>query len=466
MGGGNFLLILFLGIWAVFDYYVLTYIGPVLFFWGFTKIFIRGSLKFQEVTARAAKFLGDLGVLATRNVQRNPARAASIAFLIALIIGYGVQITGVLASDQDYNTRTAYANVGADVSVAFSSPLNASAAKNIMDALRSNISGVASVTPEYSFYGSSSYGGLQLKAVNTSDWLTTAFYEDGWFSGNNALTAFQSLSSNNHTIILARDLAETSYLNLGDVIRVSFDYGYGGDQYAKDLQIVGFYGVKRPESPFFGQIGIYYPSTSIVSEGLRQELGTVVTNASLAKMLVKLNSGTNGTAVAEQIRDYIHNAGSVYSVAEQLEEQQSNFMYVGTLNVQRVGVVFAILATSVGVALVTLVSLRERQREASMMAVRGLSFKQLAVMLLTENVAVVVFAVLLGAAVGLIIVNGNVASFNSTTPSIIAKRVIFPTDALLTVFAYFGLVFASTIIPVLFMARRFMSRLERTVRQV
>jgi hypothetical protein len=35
-------------------------------------------MKFQELVARAAKFLGDLGTLATKNVQRNPVRAASM----------------------------------------------------------------------------------------------------------------------------------------------------------------------------------------------------------------------------------------------------------------------------------------------------------------------------------------------------------------------------------------------------
>src|SRR3990170_2242634 len=159
MAGGNFLLILLAGIWAFFDYYILTAIGPVLFFWGCTKVFIRGSLKFQEVTARPAKFLGDLGTLATRNVQRNPARAASIAFLIALIIGYGIQITGTLASDQDYNIRTVYANVGADVRVDSGSPVNVTATMDLMNKIHTNVSGVAPITPEYSFSGTSSFGG-------------------------------------------------------------------------------------------------------------------------------------------------------------------------------------------------------------------------------------------------------------------------------------------------------------------
>jgi len=466
MAGGNFLLILLAGIWAFFDYYILTAIGPVLFFWGCTKVFIRGSLKFQEVTARPAKFLGDLGTLATRNVQRNPARAASIAFLIALIIGYGIQITGTLATDQDYNNRLVYASVGADVRVEMSSPVNVSATKDLMNKIHTNVSGVASITPEYSFSGTSSFGGLQLLTVNTTNWLNTAYYEDGWFSGADVKTAFQRLSTDNHTIILDRDIAERSNLPLGYRIRVSMGWDrFGTEQAAVDLTIIGFFGVKRPDSVMFAPVGIY-ASWSYVPEGLFHEESQALTNSSNARILVKLNSGTDGTAAANQIRALLPNkAGAVYSVSEQLQQQQSNLMYTGTLSVQRLGVAFAILAASVGTALVTFVSLKERQREASIMSVRGLSFKQLSVMLLTENLAVVTFAVLLGAVAGLIIVYGNAASFSSTSASLVSKRVVFPPDALLIIFASFALVFASTIIPVLFMVRRFGSRLERVVRQ-
>ena len=466
MYGGNFLLILLAGIWAFFDYYILTAIGPVLFFWGCTKIFIRGSLKFQEVTAKAAKFLGDLGTLATKNVQRNPARAASIAFLIALIIGYGIQITGTVATDQDYNTRVVYANVGADVRAELSSPVNVSATVDLMNKIRSNVSGVASTAVEYSFYGTSSFGTSQLLTVNTSNWLNTAYYEDGWFTGNDVQAAFQRLSSDNHTIILDRDTAERNNLRVGEKIRVSLGgERFGSEQAAADLTIVGFFGVKRPDSLIFAPVGIY-TSWSYVPEGLFHESSQSLTNSSNARILVRFKSGTDGAAAANQIRALMPKVGVVYSVSEQFQQQQSNLMYTGTLSVQRLGVAFAILAASVGTALVTFVSLKERQREASIMSVRGLSFKQLTIMLLTENLAVVTFAVLLGALAGLIIVYGNAASFSSTASSLVSKRVVFPPDALLTIFGSFGLVFASTIIPVLFMVRRFGSRLERVVRQV
>jgi len=464
MYGGNFLLIIMAGIWAVFDYFILTSIGPVLFFWGFTKIFIRGSLKFQEITAKAARFLGDLGTLATRNVQRNPARAAAIAFLIALIIGYGVQITGTLASDQDYNTRLVYASIGADIRIDLGSPVNISAIKDLTKTIYANITGVKSTTVEYSFYGSSSFGSHQLIALNTTEWAETAYHEDSWFSGNDIKTAFQRLSLNNYTIILDRDMAERNGLGINEKIRISFGFGRFLVESEADLTICGFFGVKRPDSPIFGPTGLY-SSWSYVAQGLFYELSHTITNSSTARLLVKLNSGTDGAEVAEQIRTVVPRGALVYSVSEQLEQRQSDPMSSGTLNVQRLGVAFAIVAASVGTALVTFVSLKERQREASMMSVRGLSFKQLITMLLTENLAVVTFAVLLGAIAGLIIVYGNAVSFSAGVPSLVSKRLVFPVDALLTILIYCVLVFASTILPVIFMSKRYVSKLERIVRQ-
>ena len=465
MAGANFLLVILLGVWASFDYAILTAIGPMLFFWGFTKLFISGSLKFQEVTAKAARFLGDLGVLATKSVQRNPARAASVAFLIALIIGYGVQITGTLASDQDFNIRIVYANVGADIRIDLSQPINITAIQDLMRQIKSSVPGVASTTVEYSFYGTSSFAGLQLAAINTTEWPNTAYYEESWFTGNDLRTAFQHLSSDNHTVILDRDVAERSKLHIGQEISVSLGWDrFGSELSTKDLTIVGFYGVKRPDYSLFGPV-ISSPSWSYVSVGLFHEWFSAVANSSSARILVKLSSEADRAAATGQIRTLAPPRGMVYSVVEQIQQQQSNLMNTGTLSIQRLGVAFGILAASVGVALVSFISLKERQREASIMSVRGLSFKQLVLVLLTENLAVVLFAILLGASAGLIIAYGYVASFNATSGSLVSKHMVLPTDAVLTILTYIGLVFASAIIPVVIMSKRYVSRLERVVRQ-
>lgn len=453
----NIFIAILMGIVVFLDLYVLNYIGPLLFFWGFTKLFIRGSLKFQALVTKAAKFFGDLGAIATRNVQRNPARSASIAFLIALIIGYSFQVVGTLASNEDFAVREIYFNVGADVSVSLTYTANVSM---VVDEINKNLTDcAASITVEYSFSGSSSgWGSLSLRAVDPEAWLDTAYYEREWFTVDDLETAFQSLASDNNTIILDRSLSQD--LNVGDYIAVTF-----GDS-VYELRIVGFFGKEQSDTFFIGPMEAQYIWSqywSYIPQGLYSKVSAEVWAS--AKILINLEAGVDGEAVADQIRALdLEGVSEVNSVTEQLNEWQSNILIQAPLNVQRLGVTFAVLAVTIGTALVTFVSLRERSREASLMSVRGLSFKQLVGMLLTENLAVVVFSVLLGAVVGLIWVHGNVAAANSATYYLLSRRVVFPMGSVLTLGACLILVFASTILPVLIMSRRYVSRIERMVR--
>jgi ABC-type antimicrobial peptide transport system permease subunit len=179
---------------------------------------------------------------------------------------------------------------------------------------------------------------------------------------------------------------------------------------------------------------------------------------------VNLKANADGKAVASEIRK-IEGVNFVRSVAEELEELQSNLLLVGPLNIQSLGVVFAILAASVAVGLATLVSLQERKKETSIMWSRGLSFKQLLIMLLTENMAVVTFAVVLGTVVGLIIINGNVAASNSALAyTLVRYRMVFPPDAITLLISCLILIFASTIIPTILLTKRYISKVERIVR--
>jgi ABC-type antimicrobial peptide transport system permease subunit len=447
----NILLLILLGIWIFFDVFILNYIGPILFFWGLTKILIHGSLMFQELTTKAARFLGDLGSLATKNVQRNPTRVASIAFLIALIIAYSFQATGAYASKRDHTIRQIKYNIGADVSVQLTTLTNASQTMSEIE----NLPEVSSTVLEYSFSASSALRMTTLRAADPEKWLETAYYERELFTGNDVTTAFHQMAADNDTIILERETASMLNLDVGDTIALTFD------SEVHTLEVVGFFGPKPHEDQYYRYDWI--PYYSYVPQGLYNLVEDKV--SATGRILVKLVSGVSGKSVADQIRELeTENIGTVQSVEEQLQEWQSNPLLSGPLSVQLIGVAFAVVIASIGTALVTSVSLRERSREVSIMSVRGLSFKQLVTTLLAENLAVVVFAVLLGTVVGLIWVRGNVVAADTASYSIIAHHMVFPTYTLLTLFACFVFVFASTVIPVIVMARRYVSRLERMVR--
>jgi len=446
---GNIFLLLLLGVLMVIDS-VLTYIGPLLFFWGFSKIFIFGSLKFQELVTRASSFLDDLGNLAAKNVQRKPSRAASVAFLIALIIGYSFQTVGAVSSEQDYIIRQVKTEVGADIRVALSSTINISQTLSAIE----NFPEVASVTFEYFISGT--FPGddrpRQIRAVDPETWLLTAYYEDEWFSGKDVAEAFQQMRTDNQTIILERNVASSRNKKLGDNVTITIEYS------TMELRVAGFFGPEVPQEYLGGAV-----FWSFAPLGLYESLG--LSSRPSATVLVKLKTEADGKAVASEIRK-LEGVSYVRSVAEELETYQSNLLLIGPLKIQRIGVFFSIMAASVAVSLVTVVSLQERRREASIMSARGLSFKQLVTMLLAENLSVVIFSVMLGVTVGVIVVHGNIVASNTAlTPySLVTHRMVFPLDATVFLVACLTLIFASTLIPTLLLTKRYVSKVERFVK--
>ena len=467
--GLGVLLIILLGVWTFFDIYVLNYIGPLLFFWGFTKIFLGSSLMFQELATRTIKFMGDLGALATKNLRRNPVRTASIAFLIAMIIGYSFQAVGSYTSERDYILRQVKFDVGADISVQLSSTANASSTMGIIGTLP----GVSYVTIEYRFEGFTPLHAppTTLVAIDPSEWPQTAHYEGDLFTGGVAFSAFREMENDNETIILEWGIAETLKLRLGDYIAVQ-----AVGEYSKtiNLRVVGLFGPKTSTQEYRS------PYWSYVPQGLYETMKDEV--YSWGKILVKLEPNADGKAVAEEIRNFqLEDISAVSSVSEILEWQQDRWSpytpsissshstaIAGSIEIQRLGVIFAVLAASLGTALVTLVSLKERSREVGILGARGLSFNQMVRILMMENLSIVGFSVSLGAVVGLIVAYGNISAANSMSfgSSPLLRHLVFPVDSVLTLLACCAFVLGSTIIPVVVMSKRYLSEMERIVREI
>ena len=130
------------------------------------------------------------------------------------------------------------------------------------------------------------------------------------------------------------------------------------------------------------------------------------------------------------------------------------------------GTLFTVRAAkgTAGTALISIISMKERNREATLMSVKGLSYKQLVWMFLTENLAVVTFSIVLGLSVGLIAGYGSVVSSNAVISELVKRRLVFTTDSMVTVVSYVSLIFASTILPIIVMSRQYVTKLERMIR--
>jgi len=438
----NIFLTILLAVWMIIDT-LLTPVAPLLFFWGFTKTLICGSKGFQKLLSAVSRFLGDIGTLATKNVKRNPVRAASVAFLVALVIGYGFLTVGTLASEEDYIVRQVKADVGADISVSLATVDNASAVMNNI----ANLQGVSSTTLEYYFMGESGIIPLSIFAVEPQEWLNTAYYENEWFSRRSVTESFQEMAADNNTIVLARGIADTLDLQINDYISVTV-----GNTSSK-LRVVGFFGLASTRE---------YEFRSYVPHNFYNSTGA----SASGKILVNLEPDADGASSAAQIRNLdSDDISTVYSVSEQLEQRETNLTLSGSINVQRIGVIFTVVAASAATVLVALVSLQERKKEVAIMNIRGLSFKQVATMLLAESLSVVIFAVVVGCVVGVIMVYGNTAALTAESyASLVSHRMVFPPDAILTLAVSVLLVFLSTLLPIILITRRYISNLERILR--
>jgi len=458
--GGNFLTSMAIAVWLAIDS-VLSYIGPLLFFWGFTKVLIQNSLKFQQLTSKAYRITGDLGALAAKNVRRSPARSAAIAFLIALIIGYGVQVTGQIASEQDYIDRQVLSSVGADLTV---SVVNATKADVILGDILGNVSQIRNSTIERSLEQPSTE--TIMRTIDPDSWPAAAYYETEWFSGNSFEKALDEFRANNMTIILERTVAKQLNMSLYDEIGINFKSG------ARKLKIVGFFGpeptdTQSPFGPSAEKTWSYVPRDLFNMSGALSD--AFLAESFETTILLKLNDGANGTEVAEAIRNLDLEIYGVKSFDEELRRTQttadsSTYSNLLVLDFQRLGLIFVVLAASVGTALVSIVSIKERSREATLMSVKGLSYRQLVWMFLSENLAVVTFSIVLGLIGGVIIVYGTVTSAGGLISVLVNRRVVFSNDFLISIASYVSLIYASTLLPIIIMSRQYVTKLERMVR--
>ncbi len=469
--GVNFLLAIVLIIMAVLDY-GLNIIGPFLFLYGATQLSTGLALRFHKRFASLSKRLvGDIASLASKSVFRNPRRVTALVFLVALIAGYSVWVIGDMASLQDYNVRQAEVQVGSDLRISGIGNFNLTYATQVANQLRgwTNITGATAESDNT--LSLSSRASITIKAIDPATWREGAYFEPEWFSGN-INTVFQNMQSNSQTIVLDHGLASYYSIQQGGTVIVSQNVSltvisFFGPDYSQQSQGQPFgYSYFQPEGWSFVPLNLFMQNPSI---------------SGINSVLVKAESGVSFTDLASSIRkaypalavstaqDLTQGTGTAVPNGAQASAQNAGAVIAnGTQNVLRLGTVFAGLAASIGIGAVAYTGFKEREKETTMLAVRGLSYKQMLGLLVTEVLPLVIFALILATAVGLITVRGDSLAQNSLTPnyaSLLApRRVVFPLWALENILAIIGLLLLGVFLPAITAARKDLSKMSRTVR--
>jgi ABC-type antimicrobial peptide transport system permease subunit len=435
VGGGMVINVLYFTWWG-FDV-ILGYMGPILFFWGFTKLFVQGSFHIQELFGRVlGSLVGDISKISMLSARRSLKRTAAVSFLIALIFGYSFSVIGGLATLSDTRLRTIQMNVGADAAVWI---FDAEEAPELAERIEA-LDGVASVAIEQWFIAETAFLMMQPRAIDPVAWPQTAYYEESWFAVGSE-TAFQLLTESNETIILDRGLAQAAGLIMGGDVTFKIRHNL-----YSTVTVVDLLGPIVPEG------GEYQALPSFVSDEFLERYSASL-DVTRARILVRFEPGADTMAFEESVAGMGDNIEAIYTVAEVLESYTSNIFVQGPRQVQQLGIIFSTLVSSIGVILVVSTTLMERRKEITLMVIRGFSVKQLIQMLLIENFGIVSFSMLLGAVVGYINVVGEVAITNASG-GLILSRIVFPPSSLVFIGAIMVSIILSVVIPIIVSSRQ------------
>lgn len=446
--GNLFISIVIIG-WIAVDS-LLNTVGPLLFLYGATKVFIRGSQKFQEAVMTAGRrFFGAFGNLATRNIKRHPARTSTLVFIIALIVSYGVFATGSLYSQYDFTERSAQYNVGADIR------LELKAGANLTDLLAatSEYDSVIAVTPEYRLDLRAGTNTIDAKGIRPDEWVDVAYWESAWFLGD----LNQMLENlGNDSIILSMDIAQSLELQVGDQLYVEGPFSSG----SYPLTVVGLVGYLTTVEQIFGQFEFTtagdYPS--FVSESFLNDTNLIYT--STANILIDTDPNVNGTELQRQFVSELDGVYSSYSVTTELNDYQTSTIESGSTKIQWLAISFAVILALVGTGLIVILTLQEKDTEIALLSVRGFSKWQLFKTLLAEVMVTVLFALGLGMGVGYIENFGQVSQLNDGATGLIRYQITLGGAASYTILILLGVVLLAAILPVWWSSRRPESKVD------
>ncbi len=421
---GSFILQILYFIWVALSG-ILTVIAPFLFVYGVTKIVTRNQTRlYQSSVLLLRAFMKDLANLTARSITRNPARASRIAFLIALTITFGIFVNVVSATTYDLTIRYNRLQAGADISVVTypSSNLNETFVSNL-----TAVPGVGEATPIFQSSANTPYSGAQgltVYGINASNFLDVAFAQEDFTVGSPA-PLIQKMQSTPNATIITQGLANYLGLKVGSKFEIISQRANSSSTI--HLTIIGFF----TGMPGFGSLGtgggpivvgpggppIYYSNGAIVVNlSFLRNVSFKSSNpySSSFTFLCKLQPRANPEEVATNLRSLLGpNMGNVQTYQERIQQFTSNAGATGLFKFLELVSAYLLVAAVVGFAIVSWANTNDHLREISLFRARGTSRKQALQILFAESFVILLIALAVGAATGLVSAYGFLVSTTS-----------------------------------------------------
>lgn len=404
---------------------VLLPLAPIFLMVGLSRLLTRSTSKVYEVASRVNKpFAKNLHHVITRNLHRNPRRAANVAVIIALGLAFGMFTLVTFSSQFAYQAAQTRAEIGADIAID-TPPSDPSFAANVQA-----LPEVAGLTVVQRVYVAPQFGYADLFALDPKTYLSITNPEP-WYFRDFDREAVQQVLATPGQVLVTEAYLQSAYLAVGDVLTLT-----------RSLRNQTGYLQTVVVNLIIGGTVRGLPGTSVVGSGVPLAIyGSYDTLAPLidlaksqnidpVRYLVSLRQGADWRAAQEGIR--LLGAGGIRVAQEEVDQLRSVPLYRAFFGFMELEIAFMVVILTAGLALILYAASLEREVELAAIRARGASGWQTAGLLVGEAWSIMLVALVVGAGVGVL------SAYLSTTfvasgagESLVPRFLIVPPESLL-----------------------------------
>jgi len=406
-------------------YVVLLPLAPIFFMVGSARLLTRSTSRVYEAASRVNKpFAKNLHHVITRNLERNPRRAANVAVIIALGLAFGMFTLVTFSSQFAYQEGQLRAGIGADIAVDAppSDPGFAASVRALPEVDGLTVVQRVIVPPQF--------GSADLFALDPGTYLSIAKPEPWYFRDFDRGAVQQVLASPGQVLVTEAYLA-SAHLAVGDGL--SFTRKVRNEAGQLETVILN--------SEIGGTVrGL--PGTSAVGSGVPLAIyGSYDTlrplidlarsqNIDPQRYLVDLRPGADWRTAEEGIRSL--GASGIRVAAEEVEQLRSVPLFRAFFGFMELEMAFMVVVLTAGLGLILYAATLERGVELASIRARGASGWQTAGLLVGEASSIMLVGIVVGAGIGVLTAYlSTTLGVSGTGESLVPLFLIVPVTSLL-----------------------------------
>jgi len=374
---------------------VLLPLAPIFLMVGSGRLLTRSTSRVYEAASRVNRpFAKNLHHVITRNLQRNPRRAANVAVIIALGLAFGMFTLVTFSSQFAYQEGQLRAGIGADIAVdaAPSDPGFAASVRALPEVGGLTVVQRVIVPPQFAY--------ADLFALDPQTYLSIAKPEPWYFRDFDSAAVQQVLASPGQVLVTEAYL-HTAFLTVGDVLTLKRDVRNATGQLVTVVINSRIGGTVRG-LPGTSAVG---PGVPLAIYGSYDTLGPLIDlarsqNVDPVRYLVDLRAGADWRTAEEGIRSL--GASGIRVAEEEVEQLRSVPLFRAFFGFMELEMAFMVVVLTAGLGLILYAATLEREVELASIRARGASGWQTAGLLVGEASSIMLVGLLVGAGIGVL----------------------------------------------------------------